>query len=196
MTEQVTNNSTEMKQLAEEAALGQYLARGEHLRLRGVQESDLPRLAAIMAEAPLYGPKPRPWTAQALKKQFEDEKEPGLWSPTKRTYCVVAEDGTVVGCARSEFHYYVYECSFHLAFGLEDRDALGCDLVRTLHQLLVEWDDPARVEFSILEVEADKAAWLRDAGYEHEITLADAYMYGGRPTASQIWGWVSPRTAG
>jgi len=195
MTEQ-TNNTSEMKQQAEASAIRQYLAQGDLVKLRGVQEADLERLAAIMSQAPMLGTKPKPWTTQSLKQKFEDKKDPGLWGEKDRTYCAVDNDGKVIGLIQATRREYVTEFNFHVDDNRPDLDELGRDLVATYKLLLTDWHDPARIESSILEVEESKAAWLMEAGFEREVVIKESFMFEGRPVAGEIWGWVNPRVTG
>src|SRR5688500_18322210 len=71
---------------------------GRHTKLRPVLEADLPRLAQLMAEAPhSFNWEQEAWTVPLLRKKFNDEKEPGLWSRTKRYLAVTDLNGALCG---------------------------------------------------------------------------------------------------
>lgn len=188
---------SEAEQLRQQAAVldkQQRFIASDSLGLRAVTEADLYELAALMAQCPLAGRDAVPWTEQRLKKEFEDEKEPGLWSETKRTYLAVDVSGGIVGfIQQNQRGVSGYEFYVHIAESHSDRDMLGHELMKLYMQLLSDWVDPPRLETFILKLEGQKADWLAAAGFELECTFDEMYMYLGRPEAAQIWGWVSPR---
>lgn len=167
---------------------------GEHVGLRAVTEGDLGRLAQLMSESPLVEHNPQPWTEQKLKKLFEDEKEPGLWTDKKRFYLAVDKTGGVVGFIIQKRHFDgCYEINLHVGDRVDDRNDVGTDMVKAYMQLMRDWTDPVRVEGYILALETGKASWLKANGYELECTFEKMYMYQGDAVASEIWGWVNPR---
>jgi len=167
---------------------------GEHVGLRAVIEGELDALAALMSECPLVMRESQPWTGQKLRKQYGDEKEPGLWTEKRKTYAVVDRGGALAGfIVQRSRENQLYECSLHVADARDGRDALGRDLLACYMKLLLDWSDPVRIETYILAVEEQKAGWLKSAGFELEASFEEMYMFRGEPATGQIWGWVNPR---
>ena len=193
MTDTMQTSKGTMQERLTDSLLGQYLAKGELVRLRGVQEQDLTRLAQLMAEAPLLDENPQPWTAQRLRKQFEDEKEPGLWGRTTRVFSVVDAGGEVVGFIKDYNRPPNFRVFFHVEDNNERRDETGRDLLAAYMRMLRDWSDPVRVEVQILAVETEKAAWLAEQGFKLDVTVDEAFMYRGEAVGWQFWGWVNPR---
>lgn len=171
----------------------QGFAHGERLILRPVQEGDLADLARILAQQPGGGGKPLPWTEQRLRKQFEDEKDPGLWRSEAKVYAVVAQDGPLVGFVRESYEAWIqsFLINFHVDDRSADRDALGRELVALYLDYLTRWHDPGMVTSEPLDLEADKRAWLEAAGFRYQFTQERAELYLGRAVGRCAYAWHS-----
>jgi hypothetical protein len=193
-SEMQKQESQELTQRIAELEHSQRFVEGELAGLRAVTESELDALAALMSECPLVLREMQPWTGQKLRKQFNDEKDPGLWAEKRKTYSVVDRTGLLCGfIVQRSRENQIFECSLHIADTRPDRDALGRDLLACYMQLLRDWSDPVRIETYILAAEEQKAGWLRDAGFELEASFEEMYMHRGEAATGQIWGWVNPR---
>ena len=191
-----TRKAAAKKLKAEAATLvkAQRFVEGEHIGLRAVTEGDLGRLAQLMAESPLVESNPQPWTEQALKRKYENKKEPGLWADKKRFYLAVDKAGEAVGFIIQQRQFDgCYEISLHVGDSVANHDAVGTDMLEAYMRLMADWNDPVRVEGYILQLETGKASWLKANGFELECTFEQMYIYQGQPVASQIWGWVNQR---
>jgi hypothetical protein len=180
------------KQKTDEVTIAKGFAEGKHVVLRPVLETDLAELAKLMAENP---GETLPWTLQRLKKKFEDEKEPGLWSDTNRVFVAVRPQGGVVGylAERQSKQAGIFWCFTHVADGLDRRDELGRDLVSAYLAYKRKWHNPLRISFEILGCESDKAAWLQTGGFELELTCERMVMHMGRPESICTYAWYSER---
>jgi len=166
-------------------------ASGEHVVIRPVLESDLKELAQLMAENP-YAREQVPWTYQRLKNKFEDKDKPGLWDREDKTYTVVRKSGGVVG--------YINErtsdgqmcwCALHIGSSIDERDALGADLVAAYLAYLKRWHRPRRISFALLQLEEQKTRWLTSAGFEQELVFERAYLNQGRAVALAYYTWCA-----
>jgi hypothetical protein len=166
-------------------------AEGAHIVLRPVLEKDLLELAPLMAQNPCER-KPTPWTLQRLKKKFEDDKEPGLWGKGEKFYVAVRRTGGVVGFLIQRGDNRVFWITVHVDDKLEDRDALGLDLLRAYESLMMDWHDPVRIGCEIIRPEIAKAGWLKQAGYELEVVFEKMQMYLGEAVAVEHYGWIAP----
>ncbi len=173
----------------------QSMATGTYVRLRAVQEEDLEQLAALMAATPC----PRellPWTAQRLRKKYNDEKEPGLWGRRDRVYLAVRiADGKVVGYIDERERWICRDLHLHVAADAADRDALGSDMLAAYMRMVLDWHDQPRFEAHVLACEDHKQQWLAAAGFELEVSFSEYFMHQGRPEALQFWGWINPGVA-
>ncbi len=170
-----------------------WLASGQHTMLRPVLTGDLPRLAYLLAEAPLgIDDEPFPWTESRLRRKFEDKSSPGLWGDNKKLYVVATRDDQVAG--------YVSETvrntggtviRFHVGELVESRDVVGVDAVATYMGMARRWHPLHRVSANVLACEKQKRAWLESAGFELEVTCREAVFYQGRPVDCLIYGWVA-----
>jgi RimJ/RimL family protein N-acetyltransferase len=175
------------------AGQAQCLGTGSYIRLRAVQEEDLAQLAALMAATPCLR-ELLPWTAQRLKKKFNDEKEPGLWGRRDRVYLAVRiADGQIIGYIDERERWICRELHLHVAADAADRDALGHDMLAAYMQVVLDWHDQVRVEAHVLACEQQKQQWLATAGFELEASFSEYHMYRGSPEALQFWGWINPR---
>jgi RimJ/RimL family protein N-acetyltransferase len=170
----------------------QGFARGEMLILRPVQEGDLAELARIMAQAP-GGRKPLPWTEQRLKKLFEDEKNPGLWSDAGKYFAAVLHDGTVVGYIREHYEAWIqsHDLSLHVDERRADRDALGREVVALYMDYLTRWHNPGMVISEPLEIDTQKRAWLEAAGFFLQFTQERSELYQGSVVGRCAYAWHS-----
>lgn len=180
MSEQKTIDATAERGFAE----------GQHVVLRPVLEADLAELAKLMAENPA---ETLPWTLQRLKKKFEDEKEPGLWSETDRVFVAVRTQGGAVGylSERQSKQAGIFWCSTHVTDRLDDRGELGRDLVSAYLAYKQNWHNPLRISFDVLGCESDKAGWLQAGGFELELTCGRMVMHMGRPESICTYAWYS-----
>jgi len=167
-------------------------AEGEHVILRPVGENDLRELARLMAECPLLD-KQLPWTHQRLKKQFEDEKDPGLWKERDKYFAAVRRERGLVGFLheREDWNRGMYWDSVHVDDRLADRDELGRDIVATYLAYKQRWTDLLRVSFDVLRPEQAKAEWLTASGFELELTRERMVLYLGKAEAILTYTWLS-----
>lgn len=167
-------------------------AEGQHVILRPVGENDLRELARLMAECPLLD-KQLPWTYQRLKKQFEDEKDPGLWKERDKYFVVVRREGGLAGFLheREDWNRGMYWNSVHLDDRIEDRDVLGRDIIAAYLAYKQRWHNPLRISFDVLGPEEAKARWLIAAGFELELKLERMVMYLGQAEAICTYTWLS-----
>jgi RimJ/RimL family protein N-acetyltransferase len=167
-------------------------AESEHLILRPVKEDDLREMARLLAEAPL-STQNVPWTHQRLKKQFEDEKEPGLWKERDKYFAVVRREGGLVGFLyeREDWNRGMYWSKLHVDDRLADRDALGLDVVKTYLAFKQRWHNPLRISFDVLGPEEAKTNWLMASGFELELTRERMQLYLGQAEAICTYTWYS-----
>jgi len=171
-----------------------WLASGRHIMLRPVFAGDIPRLADLLAEAPLgIEDDPYPWTESRLRCRFEDKASPGLWGANLKLYTVASLDNQVVG--------YVHEflrstggtvIRFHIADKVESRDTYGEDAVAVYLDMARQWNTLPRVTATALACEALKRSWLESAGFQLEVTCREGVLYEGRPQDYVVYGWVAP----
>ena len=167
-------------------------AYGEHTVLRPVVEDDLRELARLMAENP-YDGVPVPWTHQRLKKKFEDKDNPGLWGQSARVFAVLRKSSGLVGYLREreDSNRGVFWNYFHIAEELPDRAGLGVDVLSAYLGFKRDWHNPLRISFDVVRPEEDKAAWLRDTGFELELTQERKVLHLGQPEAVCTYTWFS-----
>lgn len=167
---------------------------GQHLTLRPVMEADLQRLADYMSEPGARPGAEAPLTLQALKKQFEDEKSPGMWGDEKKTYLALALDGSLRGFITERTHMSMGQhiANYHIGLRHEQRDALGCELVALHLRLLNDWQRLLRVEARALEEDQPKRAWLEAAGFELEFVAPRSVFHLGQAVGLAYYSWLSP----
>ena len=170
-------------------------ATGEHVVLRPVLEDDLAALAVLLANNP-GEPDRQPWTHQRLKKQFDDEKEPGLWGKSTRVLAALRKDtGEVIGYLkeRRDDNPGVVWAWLHVADGTAERETLGPDIIRAFLAFKQRWHDPLRISFDVLGCEADKARWLDGCGFPLEVRRERMVLWLGQPQAVCTHTWYSER---
>jgi hypothetical protein len=170
---------------------------GQHARLRPVLEPDLPALARLMAQAPLaFNWEGEIWTAQSLRKKFEDEKEPGLWTRTKKHLAITDREGALCGVLQDELgRLGGCELSFHLAEHRPDRGTLGPDALAAFVEYKRSWQHCPRIETMLLEPQAAEREWLLACGFAAEVHCQEAWLFQGRLVALDVYGWLAPWTA-
>jgi hypothetical protein len=166
--------------------------KGEHCAIRPVLGSDLVELARIMAQAPCRR-RPEPLTHERLRKQYEDEKKPGLWSETDKTYVVLDSSGAVVGFIQESYDMFMgmLSITMHVDDLCALRDAVGAEMLILFRRYLDRWRSIQRITCEILELEQDKASWLTAAGFELELAMQRAELYRGRAVTRCAWAWMS-----
>ncbi|MBN2080976.1 hypothetical protein JW859_02090 [bacterium] len=192
MTEQQQEATSALNNEIKQLTAAQCMAAGEFIRLRGVQEYDLARLARLLAEAP-SSLAPMPWTEQRLRVQFEDKDKPNLWHEKKKTYAVIrlANDELVGFITEHKDDHGVF-VFFDIDQHCADRNELGRDVLRVYRDLKMDWSKLHRLEICILDVEQDKAQWLAATGWQMSAQIPQMYFHLGRPADLQIWDWVAP----
>jgi hypothetical protein len=167
-------------------------AEGKRVILRPVGENDLPEMARLMAECPLLD-KQLPWTHQRLKKQFENEKDPGLWKERDKYFAAVRREGGLVGFLheREDWNRGMYWDSVHVDDRLKDRDELGRDILAAYLAYKQRWHNPLRISFDVLGPEEAKASWLTATGFELELKRERMVMYLGNAEAICTYTWLS-----
>lgn len=166
--------------------------RGERLTLRPVQTGDLAQLAAVMAEDPLPH-RQQPWTLDRLKKEFEDEKSPGLWSDTARMFVAVLEDGTVAGYVEENPQAWLHALLLylHVLDGLPEREALGQELVDLHLAYRRRWYNDSLLLIDVVEPDQAKAEWLKRAGFSFEMRMERSALFLGRAVARDTYSLFS-----
>jgi hypothetical protein len=164
---------------------------GTLTKLRPVLEPDLPALARLMSEAPRgFSWEREPWTAQRLKKEFEDEKEPGLWGRTKRVFAVTTLDGTLVGVLREELERLgAVDLELHIAQEHPDRAALGRDALAAYVEYKRGWQYTPRIGITLLEFQDQEREWALAAGFEHDLRCREAWLHRGEYIAFDVYAW-------
>jgi len=192
MSETKTEQKTELQLATERLTAAQCMASGELIRLRGVQEYDLGRLATLLAEAP-SAHVPLPWTEQRLKTKFEDKDKPGLWHDKEKTYAVIRlSNDELVGFItehKDDESVFVF---FDIDSQCADRAELGRDVLQVYRGLKTDWSALHRIEVRILSIEQEKAEWLAATGWQLSAQIPQMYFHRGRPADLQIWDWVAP----
>jgi hypothetical protein len=166
---------------------------GQHVKLRPVLESDLPSLAQLMAEAPHgFSWNVSVWTESSLRKQFNDDKEPGLWGRDKRYLVVTDFDGVVCGLLMEGLQRLGgATVEFHIADARADRDVLGSDALAVYKEYKRSWFNCPRIEVFIVAVEDAKREWLRSSGFELEIECKESWLYQGEVATIEVWAWIA-----
>jgi hypothetical protein len=167
-------------------------AEGSLIRLRPVQEDDLSELARIRAQLP-GGRRPLPWTAQRLRKSFENSEKPGLWSEHNKTYCCTDKSGRVVGFIVEEFEAWIqsFTLSFYVDDYREDRDELGREMLQAYMTYLTGWFDPGMVVAELPDNDTQRCAWLEAAGFERDLHMLRTDLCQGEVVGRFAYAWRS-----
>jgi hypothetical protein len=164
---------------------------GSLTRLRPVLESDLAVLAPLMSEAPRgFSWDNHPWTVQRLKKKFDDEHKPGLWSAKERWLAITDPQGAICGLLMEERDFNGHsDIEFHIRLSHPQRAALGRDALEAYLQLKQRWFNPTRIQAAVLSVQADERSWLEACGFNFEFTAKRTFMYLGQAVDLDILAW-------
>jgi hypothetical protein len=164
---------------------------GSLTKLRPVLEADLPGLARLMAEAPRgFSCERQPWTLQRLRKQFEDEKHPGLWGSKHRIFAITDRDGALVGAVREELERLgSVDLELHIAAGHPQRDALGRDALATYVEYKRGWQYTPRIGLKLLEFQQAEREWAQACGFAFDLRAEEAWLHQGRFIAFEIYAW-------
>lgn len=165
---------------------------GELTALRPVLEGDLEALVHLLNESPLPFGDNVPWTVARLKKKYEDEKDPGLWTDTRRWYTVLElSDQSICGVLReSRRGNGEVWLNLHFAESLRRRAELMADAIRTYVRFKDGFAGIWRINAEFLDVEEEKAECLAQAGFIPQTRVPEVCLHLGERHDYVLYSWI------
>jgi hypothetical protein len=164
---------------------------GELTGLRPVLAEDLDALVHLLNESPMPFGDNVPWTVSRLKKKFEDEKDPGLWTEDKRWYTVLdLADGSVVGLLKEESRGGEVWLSQYFAEALSNREALFLDGLGAYVHFKDRFANVSRINVELVDAQADDAAWFAELGFVHQARVPGVCFYLGERRDLLLYSWI------
>jgi hypothetical protein len=164
-------------------------ADGELTALRPVFEEDLEAVVGLInASVCPIGEHPI-WSYARLKKLFEDEKEPGLWTKAKRWYVVLhKQDRNVIGViVEKQERTTEVELQFQFADGSEE---LARDGLATYFKYRTGFYTTTRINAEFASVESDKQRWLEELGFIHQARIPESLLWLGERCDLLLYSWI------
>lgn len=164
---------------------------GELTALRPVLEQDLETLVHLLNASVIPIGEQPVWTHARLKKQFADEKEPGLWTKSKRWYSVLrkADKETVGIIVERQERTTETELSFQFAPS-EDSDALARDALDAYFKYRTGYYTTTRINAEVANVETEKVRWLEELGFVYQAHIPESLLWQGARCNLLLYSWI------